>query len=216
MGIIQIQPHEVDEHIKSGTLRIAFIGMSNAGKTYRSKILAREEDFFWYHVDGEIQTTLGFADESVMSTWLGYPNNPIYKEREAQYLALENKFTKVDHMNTQGKNLAFDTTGSVVHLTKDTLTWLSENCLIVYLTIDDSAIEMMLERYKKVPKPVIWGDHFNPVAGETDFETVTRCYPSLLHGRMKKYASISHVSIPAAEVFDTTGQETIEIIKKYL
>lgn len=216
MKLEQLRPEEVDAHIQNGTFRLAFVGMSNAGKSYRSKVLERELDFFWYHVDGKIQKALGFEDMNEISDWLGYPNNPTYPKREAEYLALENKCTKVDDLNTEGKNLVFDTTGSVTHLNPDTLSWLHEHCLIVHLEVDESAIELLLERFVKEPKPVIWGGHFTPEQDEDDIATIRRCYPSLLRERLENYPKLAHLNIPAASFFDKTGVETIEIIKSYL
>lgn len=117
----QLQPDEFDAHLAAGTFRLSFVGMSNAGKSYRSKVLALEKGFLWYQVDEEIQKALGFATMEDISAWLGYPASEGYKEREAKYLELENRCTREASMKTGGKNFVFDTTGSVVQLQPQTL-----------------------------------------------------------------------------------------------
>ena len=46
-----------------------------------------------------------------ISAWLGYPASRGYKEREAKYLELENRYQEAS-MKTGGKNFVFDTTGA--------------------------------------------------------------------------------------------------------
>ena len=115
-----------------------------------------------------------------------------------------------------GKNLVFDTTGSVVHLEPTTTHWLRDYCLIVHLEVDASAIETLIERFFTHPKPVIWGDYFVPEDGERENETLQRCYPQLLKDRMKKYEALAHVNIPTLAFYDKNGDETLEIIKRNL
>ena len=73
-----LTPEEFDAHTANRTLRISFVGMSNCGKSYRSKILARDSDFFWYRVDGDIQKSLDLENEEEIASWLGYPTSPTY------------------------------------------------------------------------------------------------------------------------------------------
>ena len=216
MNLEQLTPDELDTHVENGTFRLAFVGMSNAGKTYRSKVLERELGFMWYHVDGEIGKTLGFSNISEISDWLGYPNSPQYEEHAQKYLELENKLTKVDTLDTDGKNLVFDTTGSVVHLESETTDWLKEYCLIVHLAVDESAVDTLIERFFNHPKPVIWGGYFAAETDENETAALRRCYPKLLKDRMEKYTSLAHVDIPALEFRDQSGEETLKIIKRNL
>jgi shikimate kinase len=207
---------EMDTHIRNGTFRLAFVGMSNCGKSYKAKVLVRENDFYWHHVDGEIQTKLGFEDMDDISDWLGYPNNPAYAKNQSTYLESENACTKVDTLDTHNKNLVFDTTGSVINLPTNTLAWLKEHCLIIHLMIQPSDLDMMLERFIKEPKPVIWGDHFKPQEGESDMEIISRCYPNLLEDRLQKYTQLAHINIPAKDLYDNSGDEILDIIKNNL
>lgn len=211
-----LKPQEFDVHLKNGTLRLAFIGMSNAGKSYRSRVLNKEADFLWHHVDGEIQKALGFADIGEVSRWLGYPTSAGYAEREKKYLALENRFTKDSAMRTGGKNLVFDTTGSVVHLEKETLRALHENCLIVHLDVGEDSLERMVEKFFKEPKPVAWAGNLVLQEGESEEGAVRRSYPALLSARLVQYRELAHINVPAEEVRDTSAHKTLAVIRSHL
>ncbi|MDO8575944.1 MAG: hypothetical protein Q7R90_01370 [bacterium] len=115
MDLTQLTRKEFDAHMADNTLRIAFVGMSNVGKSYRSKVLRDESEFDWYQVDKEIIKSLGFTGMEEIAEWLGLPDSPTYEEREREYLESEAKHTKVDFLDTH-RNLVFDTTGSVIYL----------------------------------------------------------------------------------------------------
>ena len=216
MGVEQLKPEELDTHVENGTFRLAFIGMSNAGKSYRSRVLHTEEDFLWYHVDKMIQEKLGFSDIGATASWLGMPTSETYPKREREYLELENEFTRHASMSTNGKNLVFDTTGSVAHLPEDTVNILRDNCLVVHLDVGENSLEEMMARFRKDPKPVAWCGYFTAQEGETDNEAFERCYPKLLKDRLSSYRTIAHVNVPASALRDTSGDETINIIKTHL
>lgn len=179
----QLRPHELDAHVENGTFRLAFVGMSNAGKSYRSRTLQNELDFFWYEVDANIQEELGFADMEAISEWLGYPTDSTYQERQQQYLAAEEKCTHLKHLDTGGKNLVFDTTGSVIYLSEAARRWLKLECLVVNIDVGEGAIDEMVEQYFAEPKPVVWSDHYAEQSGESREEAMRRSYADMLHYR---------------------------------
>jgi len=216
MNSALLTSQEMDAHIAAGTFRLSFIGMSNAGKSYRSKVLNREANFLWYQVDEQIQQALGFKTMGEISSWLGYPTSVGYKDRERQYLELENRFTKEAAMETKGQNFVFDTTGSVAHLDQETLQILKENCLVVHLMVDEKSIEKMMEKFFVEPKPVAWCGYFTEREGETEEAALRRCYPEILAERLKKYRALAHINIPAEEVRDATAEQTLAVIKNYL
>ncbi len=207
---------EYEAHIANGTFRLAFVGMSNVGKSYRSKVLRDQSGFMWYQVDEEILKSFGFTSMEEISRWLGYPSGKGYPEREKKYLAAEGKYTKVDFVHTGGKNLVFDTTGSVIYLQASTLAWLKENCLIVNVVVEEAAIDKMMKKFVENPKPVTWNGAFIPKKGETEKQTLERCYPILLSDRLKRYRALSHINISAETLHDKSGRETLDIIKSYL
>lgn len=216
MELEQLTPQEFDAHVEKGTFRLAFVGMSNAGKSYRSKKLCDEAGFLWYEVDKEIEEALSLSSTDTLSSWLGYPTSLGYPAREKEYLALENKCTRKASMETNGKNLVFDTTGSVAQLEKETLTALKGNYLVVHLDVGEGSLTRMIEKFFEDPKPVAWGEYFEQKEGEDEETALRRCYPTLLTERLKKYRSLAHVTILAGEVYDTSAEETLAIIKARL
>ncbi len=204
---------EFNTHIQHGTLRLAFVGMSNAGKSRRSRVLRDEMDFLWYHVDEKIQEALGFGTMKKIARWLGYPTNAEYSEHEAQYLALENIYTKQAAMQTSGKNLVCDTTGSVIHLKEETLNVLKENCLIVHLDVGEDSLEHMIDEFFREPKPVVWCGYFSQKAGESEEKALRRCYSTLLRERLTRYRKLAHITVPTKTVYDTTAAQTLDKIR---
>jgi shikimate kinase len=211
-----LTPGEFDAHLASQTLRLAFVGMSNGGKSYRSRVFHEEEGFLWYQVDEEIGKALSLPDSESMSAWLGYPTDEGYSGREAQYLELESRFTKNAAQQVHGTNFVFDTTGSVVHLEREALAVLKDNTLVVHLDVGEKSIPEMLERFFAEPKPVAWSGYFEAREGESVETSLKRSYPRLLHERLIRYRELAHVNIPAHELRDATGAETLLVIRGYL
>src|SRR3989344_8918431 len=194
MELALLTKSEFDAHIANKTLRLAFVGMSNVGKSYRSKILRDESGFDWYQVDKEIIKSLGFSGMEEISEWLGLPHTDTYQERERIYLDAEAKHTKVDFLDTD-RNLVFDTTGSGVYLEEPTVAWLRENCLIVNLEAGEHYIHTMIQKFSEQPKPVVWNGMYVQKRGETEKQTLERCFPVLLRDRLKKYRAMAHLNI---------------------
>ncbi len=215
MELAPLTQSEFDAHIANKSLRLAFVGMSNVGKSYRSKILRDESGFDWYQVDKEIIKSLGFSDMEEIADWLGLPHADTYQEREHIYLDAEAKHTKVDFLDTD-RDLVFDTTGSVIYLENSTLDWLKENCLIVNLDASEQSMVSMIKIYLEKPKPVVWNGLYQQRSGETEKETLERCYPALISDRLKKYRAMAHVNIKAEDVYDKSGDEMIHTIRSHV
>lgn len=212
----QLRQHEFGHHVEKGTLRLAFVGMSNVGKSRRAEALARDCGFFHHNVDTHIAHDLGLKSVQEIGEWLGYPNTEGYAQREKQYLDLEHKHTNLGTLDTGGKNLVFDTTGSVVYLPDETIAWLRDNTLIVYLSVDDTDMEEMMERFFANIKPLVWGDKFSKKEGQQVGEAIRDSYPLLLQYRAEKYTTLSHLTISASLFWNASGQETLNIIKQNL
>ncbi len=215
MELAQLTQAEYDAHIADNSLRIAFVGMSNVGKSYRSKVLRDQSGFDWYQVDKEIIKSLGFSGMEEIAEWLGLPDSPTYEERERIYLDSESKHTKVDFLDTD-RNLVFDTTGSVIYLEKPTTEWLQENCLIVNLEAGEEYIHTMIRKFFEQPKPVVWNGMYVQKERESQKETLERCFPVLLRDRLEKYRAMAHVNVSADDLYDKSGSETIAIIRSHL
>lgn len=212
----QLKPAEFDAHMDAHTLRLAFIGMSNGGKSYRSRVLRDECDFMWYEVDAEIQKDLGFEDMDDISKWMQQPHTDGFEQRQQQYLASESRCTKLDHLDTGGRNLAFDTTGSFIYLDQDALDWLRDETLVVHIDVGEESIARMVRKYFEDPKPVVWGDMFNQEAEEDGDDALMRCFPHLLEDRLQRYRQFAHINIPLEELWDRDGAGTLAAIKGHL
>lgn len=211
-----LTPEEFDTHVANHTLRLSFIGMSNSGKSYRSRILRDENDFLWYQVDDDIQKVLELEGQEEVSAWLGYPTSLTYPEREHEYVTLEKKFTAQAAMRSPGKNFVFDTTGSVIHLDSSVLNVVRENTLVVHLDVGDESLESLIEQFFKMPKPVAWSGYFSQEPGESEESALRRCYPTLLKERIKRYRELSHVNINSGKLWDASGNETLALIRREL
>ena len=215
MGDLLTQ-EEMTRHVENGDFRLAFVGMSNCGKSYRSRVLSNKGEFYWYEVDREIQKKLGFETMEEIASWLWEPNDEWFELREGTYLEKEEECTHLEWLDTEGKNLVFDTTGSVIYLSEQTRAWLKNECLVVHIDVWLDAIPEMLVKYLEEPKPVSWNGMLNTKEGETKIESLERCYPELLEDRRNRYIEFSHITIPSHELRDLSSVETLKVIQSYL
>lgn len=156
---------------------ISFIGMSGVGKSTWSSKLEKEKGFKRYCCDDLIEKglsselkKLGYGGINDVSRWMGQPYDERYKRNSQKYLELEAEALKNILWGikwlAKDKNIAVDTTGSVIYLPPDILDDLKKRTKIIYLETSESVIEEMVKRYLYDPKPVIWGDVFKPFKGE--------------------------------------------------
>lgn len=216
MNTSLLTPYEFDEHVARRTLRISLVGMSNAGKSRRAHTLAEDCGFSWYQVDQDIARACQLENVGAVGAWMGYPSAPGYREREQRYLTLEAWFTDRAAMSSEGRNLVFDTTGSVVHLPASTLETLREHTLVVHLDVGEEALADLLARFFKDPKPVCWGAWWNKQEEESDTAAIQRSYPALLSARLARYRALAHVAIPARELWDAQGGAILAHIREAL
>jgi len=194
-------------------LRLALIGMSGAGKTFWTKRLAQSgrpavscDD----RIEQRLRTRLeggGYAGINGVASWMGWPDSPNYKRREAEYLAEE--IAVLDEVLTDlGRNpsgeLVLDTTGSVIYTGNNLLLRLRRQTTVVHLAATLEEQQLLIERYLNDPKPVLWRGAFQPKKGETPRETVARCYPTLISARRQSYEALAHCTVPVAELRDAT------------
>ncbi len=186
---------QFDQKFVDGALKIAFIGMSNIGKSHRSKELATHKNFNVFGVDEAMSEHMGKSWPDEMAEWMGYPFEDRYPETQKIYSDWENKLTHSPPVPTE-ENFILDTTGSVVHLEDRVHDYLSENYLIVQLDTSELMIKEMVEAFFATPKTIIWGDHFQQQKGELGIDALRRCYPNLLKHRINKYRELADVTIP--------------------
>ena len=111
---MQLSRAEFEARYAAGTLRVAFIGMSNIGKSYTAMRLATDDKFSLIEVDKLIMKELGQGSMDDFANWQGQPYSDGYAERELESIELESNITKAAMRDVVG-NTILDTTGSVIH-----------------------------------------------------------------------------------------------------
>jgi len=190
-------------------LRLALIGMSGAGKTFWSRLLA-SAGHPAVSCDDKIEERLasrlragGYTGINGVAAWMGWPDSPNYAERESQYLSDEIAVVEGvlgDLARSPEKSLVLDTTGSVIYTGNHHLMRLRKLMTVVHLAASPQEQQLLIERYLNDPKPVLWRGAFQAKPGETPRETVARCYPNLIAGRRQSYAALAHCTIEVARL----------------
>jgi shikimate kinase len=195
----------------SSLTRLALIGMSGAGKTFWAKKLAAAgwpavscDDLIEKKLSDELARG-GHTGINGVAAWMGWPDNPAYAEREAQYLAQE--IAALDEVLTQlekwpDQSLVLDTTGSVIYTGNNLLLRLRKRMTVVHLAASAQEQQLLVERYLDDPKPVLWRGAFQPRSGEVPRETVARCYPALIAARRQSYHALAHYTLEVAALYD--------------
>jgi shikimate kinase len=182
-------------------IKFSFIGMSGAGKSHWAQKLAGA-GFRVIRVDDRIEEKLarelaagGHKGIGGVAAWMGWPDQPAYREREQKYLAreVESMNEALDEMKAASdEGIILDTTGSVVYTGDEICRRMQSLTAVVYLEAPAKEEKILIARYLSDPKPVLWGDQFVARAGEAAKDTVARCYPRLISQRKKLYEKYAH------------------------
>ncbi len=191
---------QFDDAIATQSIKIAFVGMSNVGKTKVSKSLAKAGAVTRFEVDEEIGKQLQIASITSLADWMGFPYEEKYATAENAYLELENAATQKG-MEESVAPCALDTTGSVIYLPEKTLRALQKDWLIVHIAVVPSDVEELYKNYIAMPKPVVWSGMYSENAGESRAEALKRSYKELLKNRVERYRTLADVSIPRFELY---------------
>lgn len=196
------QHHLFTHQRQQGRLALALVGMSNVGKSLWAGRLA-ESGFTVYGCDDEIERRLtpelqaagytgGLAD---VARWMGQPYDPQFATTQARYLALEGESLARALEQTSEGNHVIDTTGSVIHLGTELLKTLRKRTTVVHLAANADMQAEMYQQYLAHPKPVVWGDNYQPLDGELPEAALKRLYPALLARRNRSYRQLAHATI---------------------
>lgn len=179
---------------------ISLIGMSNIGKSHWSNKLA-DFGFTPFRCDDLIEKNLeprlwrrGFKGIGDVARWMGQPHEPRYPENSALYLKAEAAvMNEIIRKMREGKeHFVADTTGSVIYLGEEILAKLRELSTVVLLDAPESHQAALYQKYCTEPKPVIWGNMYQPLPGEDVKDALARCYPLLLKSRNELYRRHAH------------------------
>lgn len=195
-------------------LKIAFIGMSNIGKSYTAHRLQSAYKFDVIEIDNLIIKALGKTSMAEFAAWQGQPYEKGYAKREARSIELETKAV-IEALNMANSNTLIDTPGSIIYTDSKALKKLKNECLIVYIRARNSDIERLKTDYFENPKPLIWKDHFKPNKSQNDFENIMHSFPNLLRSRAEAYAELADITLEADFIIDpkTTPQNLFEAIR---
>ncbi len=187
-------------------MRIALIGMSGTGKSYWSRHLARI-GFTCFSCDDHIGRRLvrqqGLADSSIeaVGRWMGFPYETQFAEREARYLALEERVlggflsAMANPPGPPATSCVIDTTGSVIYLDENLLERLRQTAVVVYLAVPPEKRQALLEGYRNCPRPVIWQGRYRRRPDEDTAEALARSYMELVDDRDRRYRRLAHMTI---------------------
>jgi shikimate kinase len=183
--------------------------MSGAGKTHWSQKLAAA-GLRVISIDDRIEKKLGpelaaggYIGIGGVAAWMGWPDQPAYRERERKYLTAE-----IESMNevlneieaSGGEGILLDTTGSVVYAGDEICRRMQALTTVVYLAVPAAEEENLIARYLSDPKPVLWGDQFEQRPGESAKDAVARCYPQLIANRKKLYERYANRVVSLAKL----------------
>ncbi len=192
----------------SRTCCFALVGMSGAGKSYWAQRVA-PLGYVHHDCDAAIASRLAELVEpapaeapvAALGRWMGAPWTPGYTERQAAYLQLEEQVTRaaLEALEAQPHTPQLvDLTGSAVYLPAPLLARLREQARVVYLEVGAAHREAMLQRYLAQPKPVVWGEGWQPRPGAAPLDELPRLYAALLEHRHERYQSLADVTLDAA------------------
>lgn len=205
---------EFDARYAAGNLKIAFIGMSNIGKSYTAMRLATKYDFNLIEVDKLIWENLGHDSMDAFAKWQGHPYTDGYAAREKHSISLETEATR-KALQTKTRNPMIDTTGSVIYTDEDVLGMLRDDYYVVYIEAMADHIERLKVQYFKQPKPLVWAGHYEKLDGKSETESILECYPKLLASRSEAYAILADVTLPSTMILnaDVTIENIFEAVR---
>ena len=213
---MQLTRAEFDARYAAGTLKVAFIGMSNIGKSYTAMRLATKYDFSLIEVDKIIWENLGHDSMDAFAEWQGHPYTEGYKEREKHSISLETEATR-KALQTTFRNPIIDTTGSIIYIDAAVQVALKGDFYTVYIEASGDDIDNLKSLYFKSPKPLVWGDAYSKRSGETLEESILRSYPKLLKMRALRYKNLSDKTIPSKLLIEAkSAKDILEALKPAL
>lgn len=185
--------------------------MSGAGKSHWAQKLAGA-GFRVTSVDDRIEKKLvpdlaagGHSGIGGVAAWMGWPDDPAYREREKKYLEceIESMNEALDEIQaSREEGIILDTTGSVVYTGEEICRRMQNHTTVVYLEASPEEEKILIARYLSDPKPVLWGDLFQQRPGESTRDAIARCYPQLISQRKKLYERYAHRVVPMEDLWN--------------
>jgi shikimate kinase len=199
--------------------------MSGAGKSHWAQKLAGA-GFRAIGIDDRIEERLapelGAGDHigiGGVAAWMGWPDDPAYRERERKYLECEvaSMGEALDEIQASSEEgIILDTTGSVVYTGEAICRRMQSLTTVAYLEAGPAEEQVLIARYLSDPKPVLWGDAYVPLPGESTPDAIARCYPQLIAQRKKLYENYAHhvVSMEVLRNADVSARDFLELLNR--
>jgi shikimate kinase len=184
---------------------LTFMGMSGAGKSFWATKFAAQ-GFTVVDCDVLIATSLqpligqiGTSLDAV-GQWMGLPDQPGFRRREALYLACETDMLRavVARALTWAAaqtDCVIDTGGSIIYADLTLMQRLRQCSTVIYFRIPDTLHQQMLNAYLAHPRPVVWNGLFEQATNEGRADAFRRCYAQLLRQREQLYEQYSDVTL---------------------
>jgi len=199
---VKLTQAEVRERYQASNLKIAFIGMSNIGKSMTAKRLAKAYNFSLVDIDHNIQNILGKDSMEDFAKWQGQPFEPGYAEREKKSLRLETDAMREAMITAEG-NVILDTAGSVIYTDPPILETLKSDYFLIYIAADRADLKRLQDIYYTSPKPLAWAEHFKADPNLSDEANIRKCFPKLLKARAGLYAALADQKLNSKFIIDT-------------
>lgn len=176
--------------------KIALIGMSGAGKTFWSTKL-EESDYKRISCDDLIaEAVLGDTKNSteLLGEWITYPWVPGYKEKEKEYIDLEESLMLSTLDANNAITTVIDTTGSVIYCSENILRKLKDQCTIVYLSLKEEKTNELSTSYADTPRAIVWNNIYQG-SDSPNKEEIMEYHKKLLTSREQSYEQLADITI---------------------
>src|SRR3954454_17774441 len=184
---------------------LTFMGMSGAGKSFWAAKFAAQ-GFTVVDCDAlvaaSLQTLIGQIGTSLdeVGQWMGLPDQPGFRQREALYLACETDMLRAVVARALAwaaaqADCVIDTGGSIIYADSTLLPPLQQCSTVIYFRIPDTLHQQMLNAYLAHPRPVIWNGLFEQATNEGRADAFRRSYAQLLRQREQLYEQYSDMTL---------------------
>ncbi len=205
---------------KENFSKLCLIGMSGVGKSFwAEKFHAKDyqvvscDQLICEHILQKIDSNEKII--SCLGTWLGFPWQAGFNQREAIYLDLENEYmfdlsSKISELPT-----LLDSTGSLIYCSSKTLHQVKSNFLVIYLKLSSEQTEKIISSYSSNPRPILWNNHFPKELDTPTALEIKQQLKLLINERETRYQDLADLTILNEELqFCQNAEDLLLLIKK--
>ena len=105
----------------------------------------------------------------------------------------------------------------MVHTGSELCEALQSQTLMIYLAASQKHIDQLFEKYIAEPKPVVFGNMFQPQDGEENDVALARAYKNLLKERTGLYEKYADVTLHSQDLANiSSGEDFLALVAKSL